>query len=214
MPRRFNDDEEARIRVALHTAGRAIIGSRGVRKTTVEELARAAGIAKGSFYRFYPSKEALALTLLAEWERGFHEAIEARFHASKPKGAGNTAEVLLEIFLSDFPAQVAASGMQGLFQPDEIVYLQQRADSAHLQVMDEQDIRLFDRLTPLLRGAGLSPTADPAVIIAALRLLFDATLSLLAAQSEPAAAITTAHTRDALRALIHGSLLVLFRSVR
>ena len=214
MPRRFNEDEEARIRATLHAAGRTIIGSRGVRKTTVEELTRAAGIAKGSFYRFYASKEELALTLLAEWERGFHDAIATRFGTSKPRGAERTADVLLEIFLADFPTQVAASGMQGLFHPDEIAYLQQRADSAYLQIMDEQDLRLFDRLTPLLRSAGLRPAAEPVVIIAALRLLFDAALSLLAAQSVPAAAITTEHTRNALRALIHGSLLVLFRSVQ
>ena len=214
MPRRFNSEEETRILETLHAAGRANIGSRGVRKTTVEELARAAGIAKGSFYRFYASKEELALTLLAEWERGFHDAVESRFHSSKPRGAEKTAEVLLEIFLSDFPAQVAASGMQGLFHPDEIAYLQQRADSDHLQVMDDQDIRLFDRLTPLLRSAGLKPAADSPVVIAALRLLFDAALSLLSDPTQRESTITTEHTRSALKALIHGSLLVLFRSVR
>lgn len=36
----------------------------GMRKTSVEQLAEAAGIAKGSFYKFFPSKELLFFTVL------------------------------------------------------------------------------------------------------------------------------------------------------
>ena len=47
------------IRERLLAAGREFFSRYGLRKTTVEELARKAGIAKGTFYLFFPSKEAL-----------------------------------------------------------------------------------------------------------------------------------------------------------
>ncbi len=58
------------------------MGLRGVRKTSIDELVREAGISKGSFYRFFPGKEALALEVLARWEREFHQGIQQRFRSS------------------------------------------------------------------------------------------------------------------------------------
>ena len=52
------------IRERLLAAGRELFARYGLRKTTVEELARAAGIAKGTFYLFFPSKEALYAEVL------------------------------------------------------------------------------------------------------------------------------------------------------
>jgi AcrR family transcriptional regulator len=40
----------------------------GIRKTNVEELTEAAGISKGAFYSFYPSKEELFMDILEEIE--------------------------------------------------------------------------------------------------------------------------------------------------
>lgn len=59
MPRAFTEAEKQTIRARLLRAGRELFSHYGLRKTTVEELARAAGIAKGTFYLFFPSKEAL-----------------------------------------------------------------------------------------------------------------------------------------------------------
>lgn len=64
MPRAFTDVERERIRERLLAAGRELFSRYGLRKTTVEELARAAGIAKGTFYLFFPSKEALYAEVL------------------------------------------------------------------------------------------------------------------------------------------------------
>ena len=52
------------IKERLLAAGRELFARYGLRKTTVEELARAAGIAKGTFYLFFPSKEALYAEVL------------------------------------------------------------------------------------------------------------------------------------------------------
>lgn len=210
MPRRFTADEEQRIGAALVEAGRRIMGLRGVRKTSIDELVNAAGIAKGSFYRFYPSKEALALEILAEWEREFHQGISRRFAASAPHGHAEVADVLRAVFLEDFPQQVQESGLQGLMEAEEIAHLQQRSDAEHRRLMDEQDLRLFERLRPLFVAAGLQAAVPEKVIISGLRLLFDAGLSTLG--SQPTGPLEPAHYHHAFSELLHGFLLRVFNT--
>jgi AcrR family transcriptional regulator len=71
MPRAFSPDERATIRAALLTQGRRMFGAYGLRKTSVEELAQAAGISKGAFYLFFGSKEELFFELLEQFEAEF-----------------------------------------------------------------------------------------------------------------------------------------------
>ena len=59
MPKAFSEEEKARIRERLLEAGRKRFTRYGLKKTTIEELAGAARIAKGSFYLFFDSKEEL-----------------------------------------------------------------------------------------------------------------------------------------------------------
>ena len=59
MARSFSDDERQHIRQALIDKGRDIFIRYGLRKTSVEDIATAVGISKGSFYNFFRSKEHL-----------------------------------------------------------------------------------------------------------------------------------------------------------
>lgn len=179
MPRKFTPREEQEITRALREAGRTIMGSRGVRKTSIDDLVRSAGISKGSFYRFYQSKEALALEVLAEWERDFHAGIEERFRLTAPRGSRATAALLSRVILEDFPRRMMESGMQGLFDPEEIAHLTRTAEERERRIMDEQDLRLFARLRPLFLDAGLEPAEDEKVIIAGLRIIFEAGAGVL-----------------------------------
>jgi AcrR family transcriptional regulator len=68
MPKGFTDQEREKIRARLIENGRKLFEKYGVRKTNVEELTEAAGISKGAFYSFYPSKEELFMDVLEEFE--------------------------------------------------------------------------------------------------------------------------------------------------
>lgn len=72
-PRGFTDQERDHIRARLLGAGRAQFSSHGLRRTTVADLARAANIAKGSFYLFFPSKEALFFAIMEQLEQEHRE---------------------------------------------------------------------------------------------------------------------------------------------
>ncbi len=179
MPRRFTPEEEQVIRESLRQAARAQMGPRGVRRTSIDELVRAAGISKGSFYRFWESKESLALDLLAEWEREFHRTVEQRFQSEQPRGFEESAAFLRSVLVEEFPRRMITAGMQGLLNPDEIAHLARAAGEREARIMDEQDLRFFDRLRPLFLKAGLRPTEDTPVIVAGLRAVFEAGASVV-----------------------------------
>jgi len=66
MPSAFTEQAEFQIREKLREKGRALFAVQGVQKTSVEQLTKAASIAKGSFYKFYDSKEQLFFELLED----------------------------------------------------------------------------------------------------------------------------------------------------
>lgn len=62
MPK-FSELERERIRQKLMQEGERLFTSFGIKKVSVDEIVRAAGIAKGTFYAFYPSKEHLYMEI-------------------------------------------------------------------------------------------------------------------------------------------------------
>ncbi|TDD34935.1 TetR/AcrR family transcriptional regulator [Saccharopolyspora elongata] len=55
----FTEEERERIAERLLDAAEQLFAAQGLKKTSLEELSAAAGIAKGSFYAFFDSKETL-----------------------------------------------------------------------------------------------------------------------------------------------------------
>jgi len=57
MPRALTEQEKCRQCQRLLEKGKTVVFSQGIRKTSVDDVARAAGIAKGSFYQHFETKE-------------------------------------------------------------------------------------------------------------------------------------------------------------
>lgn len=57
MPTGFTQEQQEQIREELFRKGISLIRELGLQRTTVDRLTKACGIAKGSFYLFYESKE-------------------------------------------------------------------------------------------------------------------------------------------------------------
>ena len=60
----FTDYETEQLRKALLKETRRCAVTLGMKKTSVDQLTKAIGIAKGSFYKFYESKEMLFFAVL------------------------------------------------------------------------------------------------------------------------------------------------------
>ncbi|HEX5943728.1 MAG TPA: TetR/AcrR family transcriptional regulator, partial [Anaerolineales bacterium] len=75
MPKAFSEHEKDAIRASLREKGKILFERQGIKKTSVDELAQAAGISKGAFYLFYESKEELLMEILEGLEADFRTRI-------------------------------------------------------------------------------------------------------------------------------------------
>ena len=62
----FNENEKQYINKMFMEKGRELFSIYGIKKTSIEDLTKAVGIAKGSFYIFFNSKEELYFQIMSE----------------------------------------------------------------------------------------------------------------------------------------------------
>ncbi len=68
MATAFSEREKEEIYNKLHKVAKECLQKYGVKKTTVDQIVSMAGISKGSFYNFYPTKETLFFRVLEEYQ--------------------------------------------------------------------------------------------------------------------------------------------------
>lgn len=64
MPAIFTEEQKERLQQKLLSAGFDLIKKYGYRRTTIDELTTQCGIAKGTFYNFFKSKEEFAYQIM------------------------------------------------------------------------------------------------------------------------------------------------------
>lgn len=92
--------QRGKLRVAaiLETAER-LFGTQGFDKTTMTEIAAVSGTAIGSLYRFFPTKEAIADTLLLRFAQHTQETLAALGSQSAWMTPDNLADALVDFTL-------------------------------------------------------------------------------------------------------------------
>lgn len=102
MSGHFTEEQQNAIREALFRAGMEYLKAYGVQKMTVDKLVAAAGIAKGSFYHFYKSKEEF-LFALSEYTGGkMSEMLRRKLAGREKLSAAEFTEFLREYLHSDY----------------------------------------------------------------------------------------------------------------
>jgi AcrR family transcriptional regulator len=163
VPRAFTAAESSRIRTRLAQAGRATFAQRGVRGTTVGDLARAAGISKGAFYRFFDSKESLLLALLDEDETSMHAEIEAAIRAEPDRG--------IDVLISSALDAVRNNPLVPVLMSPEGLRVLDSRTPAEQAAMLERDVRLVDRVLEVLAEAGITLAVPRPALVGLLRSL-------------------------------------------
>ena len=163
MPRAFSADENDHIRSRLRAAGAEAFARRGLRGTTVEELARAAGISKGAFYRFYDSKDALLLALVDDYEAAAHAEIETAVRAHPHRGISYLVDSAVHA-LESHPLLMVLMSEEGL-RALHTATVEQRA------VLLERDVRLVHRVLSVMQESGVAVDLPERVLVGLLRSL-------------------------------------------
>lgn len=176
----FRPAERERIAALIRESAAELFATRGLRKTTLEELVASAGVSKGSFYAFYSSKEELYLELALEQVTRLQPELFARAEG-QPDPADRIATLLRGMVdvLDGNPLY-----RRLLSHPEEL-----RAVSARLG--ESQRGRVHDLLVrPLIefveraQARGEVVTADPTVVVGVLQAVL--LVPLHAAELDPA----------------------------
>ena len=114
MPRPFTEPDRARIRAKLIAAGKRILNAAGIRLLVVDDVAREAGISKGSFYSFYPSREEFILSVFESWETEYRGALIREV----TNGTGTPRERIERFFLGAFEILERQPGLAKLGMKD------------------------------------------------------------------------------------------------
>lgn len=80
MPKKFDDHEKSRLHNKLLDAAYELFSQYGFKKTTVSDIAKASGIATGTFYSFYASKEDLFFALMEQEEQRIQHSLLQQLH--------------------------------------------------------------------------------------------------------------------------------------
>jgi AcrR family transcriptional regulator len=112
-PRHLSGEDRER---AILATAETLLGERSVRDISVDDLARGAGISRPTFYFYFPSKEAVVLTLLdrvAEEARASRDDVLARLgeDGSVPQLWRNALSSIYETFRAHRPVVLAAADL-------------------------------------------------------------------------------------------------------
>ena len=102
MPTAFTDEELEHIRSALIQAGIRLSKELGLQKMSVEKLTAAVGIAKGSFYMFFGSKEDFILEVAEYTGAQTQKMLLSRLNGRRKISAHEFMEFFSEYLHSDF----------------------------------------------------------------------------------------------------------------
>ena len=166
MPRPFSDEEREMIYNRLLTAGRECWERYGIRRTSVDELSAMAGIAKGSFYSFFPSKELLFMAIIEH----SHDEIKQKLMEIILREEGSPRDrfvsALTKLYEEIKQNRWMVSLMSGKGELEYLLRKLPREKIEQHKLGDDEDTK------QLLALLGVSEAIRPELVSAALRGLF------------------------------------------
>jgi AcrR family transcriptional regulator len=150
MTRSFSTQEKDEIRKRILDLGLKHFSTYGFKKTNVDEIARAAGISKGAFYRFYKSKELLFMDVIEELE------IKGREEIMKTIGLpGSTPRARLYAILKKAFDLFGELPILHLFSAGDFGMLMHQIPAEKFREHIASDQGFFDQLLNACRDAGI-----------------------------------------------------------
>ena len=196
MPKGFTEAEKDRIRARLLTEGETFLITQGIRKTSIEDLAKAAYISKGAFYFFFHSKEELFYTLLQQFEAAYQQQLLKLIE--RP---GETPLQRMIAFLQDATQMWQSTPLFTHFGNEDFEFLARKLPPEFRLDSIQTDVNFFEGLIQQWKALGVTMTCTAEEFVGIARVLFFATLHA------DDIGETYAKTRDTLIELIAQHLL-------
>ncbi|MBN2737852.1 MAG: TetR/AcrR family transcriptional regulator [Spirochaetales bacterium] len=147
MPKAFNQEEKQRIISQIKEAAMELFARYGLKRTRIQDITDAIGIAKGSFYAFYPSKELLFMDMLEEMESGIQADMFSRMRVLENPEPHRLLKVLKELIL-----EVLENPLVNLvFERENWQYLMQHLPAERVRKNLEIDYKFASQILSLFQ---------------------------------------------------------------
>jgi AcrR family transcriptional regulator len=168
MARAFSDKEKELIKSKLIEKGKELFERYGLRKTGIEDLTKAAGIAQGSYYSFFQSKEELYFEIMEQEEH----YIKSRLLKNHKVGEDLTKQSL-EAFIKDAFAMIDESVfIKKLMNGEDYELLVRKLPEERIAEHIESDSDILTPMINLWQKQGSVIERSPEVIGGLLRAIF------------------------------------------
>lgn len=166
LPRAFDESERQTIRWRLIEAGRREIVRVGLRNLNLDTVVRTGGISKGSFYSFFPSKEAFILEVFAVVEAEARAELEQTLAQPSDDPRALIARFLRFVFdVLDRQPILAL-----LCDPEEAAFLLRSIPPIEWMKRKARDEQYFGELVRRWQKNGVTDAIDADVIAALPRV--------------------------------------------
>ena len=157
----FTENQNETIRRDLLREARRCGVTIGMRKTSVEQLTDAVGISKGSFYKFFPSKELLFFAVLEDIHTECFAAAQASLRGT------------VELPPADRATEAILAACGWLSETQALVFIENDAEFLLRRLPDEVKTAHYHddetHIRALLESSGLQPQSGIALTTAAIR---------------------------------------------
>ncbi|MBU1175133.1 MAG: TetR/AcrR family transcriptional regulator [Alphaproteobacteria bacterium] len=148
MPRPFSENERAAIHQRLMDEGLKRFARQGVRAMRIDDLCRDIGIAKGSFYAFFASKEALFFALADQRDEQHKSEMMAEMLAAQGE-----AETVLGLFFDTVMQRLETDPLMRIVQDaGELAYAMRHAPAGYVAENLRRDRAFVAELSDVLQS--------------------------------------------------------------
>ncbi|USK57892.1 TetR/AcrR family transcriptional regulator (plasmid) [Cytobacillus solani] len=158
MPK-FTDYEKEQIKQDLLVKGRKIFIKYGLVKTSIDEIIHECGIAKGTFYKFFSSKEELYFEILINEVEVRESVLNELFRENL-----SSKELLSSFFHFSFDSVEKNPFLQRSFQNDEHERLTRKLPTQMSEFNQKNAVRGIHAVNALM-NQGTLPKDDPRIIV-------------------------------------------------
>lgn len=158
----FNEEEREQVRRKLLDAGYELFLSSGFRRMTVAGITKKAGVAVGTFYNFYESKEQFVIALIKDTEAGFVAKMQNAFLSNGTITLQKFMKIYREFYYPENNFLLNAT-------LDDWVWLKSHIkDCEYLN--KENDLNKLQYLLPRIKG--IRADADSGVIVNSIKMIY------------------------------------------
>jgi AcrR family transcriptional regulator len=162
---RISAEQRKQIHETLLSKSKELFIQYGFSKTSIDDIVNACGIAKGSFYSYYPTKEELFYAVLRREEEIKNNIIAEVMRESLPP-----KELLMRFFDISFKAIEENEFFQSLYQRGEYERIVKRLPKKLIDDHAREDLESSLQFVKFLQEKGVTEE-DPEILIGLFRIM-------------------------------------------